>query len=102
MRVPRRAPRWRANSVPSRRLRRAWNAPMTLLRGLVCVLSMAALLAGWAAAAEPKISFTKQIKPILASRCLVCHGPDEKERKADLRLDLREMAVPAAIKPGDA
>ncbi len=55
------------------------------------------------AAAEPaKISFTRQIKPILASRCLVCHGPDEKERQADLRLDVREMAVPAAIKPGDA
>jgi hypothetical protein len=54
------------------------------------------------AAAEPKISFTRQIKPILANRCLVCHGPDEKERKAEMRLDVRDSAVPGVIKPGDA
>src|SRR5207237_7531796 len=33
--------------------------------------------------------------------CFACHGPDEKERKAELRLDLRDEAVPAVIKPGD-
>ncbi|MDX1944704.1 MAG: PSD1 and planctomycete cytochrome C domain-containing protein [Pirellulaceae bacterium] len=55
-----------------------------------------------AAAAEPKISFTRQIKPILANRCFVCHGPDRMENAAELRLDLRDEAVPAAIKPGDA
>src|SRR6187549_2021195 len=51
--------------------------------------------------AEPKVSFSRQIKPILAAKCFACHGPDEKERKADLRLDLREEAVKSAIKPGD-
>src|SRR5262245_24992102 len=53
------------------------------------------------AAAELKISFTRQIKPILANKCFACHGPDEKERKAELRLDLRDEAVPGVIKPGD-
>jgi len=53
-------------------------------------------------AAEPKISFTRQIKPILANKCFVCHGPDEKERKAELRLDMRDEAVPSVIKPNDA
>jgi hypothetical protein len=57
-------------------------------------------LAG-AAGAEPKISFTRQIKPILANKCFACHGPDEKERKAELRLDVRDEAVPSVIKPGD-
>src|SRR4051812_49699359 len=52
-------------------------------------------------AAEAKLSFTRQIKPILASKCFACHGPDEKERKAELRLDLRDEAVPSVIKPGD-
>src|SRR3954447_12530938 len=51
--------------------------------------------------AEAKISFTRQIKPILAGKCFACHGPDEKERKAELRLDVREEAVPSVIKPGD-
>ena len=60
------------------------------------------VLAAAAAAEEPKISFTRQIKPILASKCFACHGPDEKERKAELRLDVRDEAVPAVIKPGDA
>src|SRR6187401_116716 len=102
MRVSRPAPRWRADWFLSRRLRRDWNAPMTRMRGFAGMLLAMALLTVSVTAAEPKISFTKQIKPILASRCLVCHGPDEKERKADLRLDVRDMAVPAAIKPGDA
>jgi hypothetical protein len=57
-------------------------------------------LAG-AVGAEPKISFTRQIKPILANKCFACHGPDEKERKAELRLDVRDEAVPSVIKPGD-
>ena len=71
-------------------------------RALTCAFLLTATAVPIASAAEPKISFTRQIKPILASRCLACHGPDEKERKADLRLDVRDMAVPAAIKPGDA
>src|SRR6476619_7499477 len=67
-----------------------------------CAASIAAvLLAASAFAAEPKISFTRQIKPILANKCFACHGPDEKERKAELRLDVRDEAVPAVIKPGD-
>ena len=51
--------------------------------------------------AEPKVSFSRQIKPILAAKCFACHGPDEKERKADLRLDLRDEAIQSAIKPRD-
>ncbi|MCI0359800.1 MAG: DUF1549 domain-containing protein, partial [Planctomycetaceae bacterium] len=51
---------------------------------------------------KPQISFTRQIKPILSNKCFVCHGPDEKERKAELRLDIRDEAVPSVIKPGDS
>lgn len=61
----------------------------------------AVLLVGWASAAELKISFTRQIKPILANKCFACHGPDEKERKSELRLDVRDEAVPSVIKPGN-
>lgn len=32
--------------------------------------------------------FNNQVKPILSQHCFTCHGPDAKQRKADLRLDL--------------
>ncbi len=92
--------------------RRSLSTPMlTLLfrlvsppmRCSVLLLVFTACLAIFAPAygAEPKINFTRQIKPILANKCFACHGPDEKERKAELRLDIRDEAVPSVIKPGD-
>ena len=39
-----------------------------------------------------KIDFNFHVKPILSDRCYKCHGPDDNARKADLRLDLKEVA----------
>src|SRR3954468_7113477 len=72
-----------------------------LVPRLLTVALLSSTLAAPASAGEAKISFTRQIKPILAGKCFACHGPDEKERKAELRLDVRDEAVPAVIKPGD-
>src|SRR5688572_6799635 len=53
------------------------------------------------------IDFNREIRPILSDNCFACHGPDDKERKAKLRFDLKEDAFkPAksgehAIVPGD-
>ena len=53
-----------------------------------------------AAAATP-IEFNRDVRPILAENCFRCHGPDSASRKADLRLDRREVAIEAgAIVPG--
>src|SRR5262249_47336423 len=43
--------------------------------------------------AEAPIDFNRHIRPLLAENCFACHGPDEKQRKAKLRLDVREAAV---------
>jgi hypothetical protein len=45
------------------------------------------------APAKPAIDFTRQVRPILAENCFACHGPDDKARKAKLRLDTREGAL---------
>ena len=38
-------------------------------------------------------SFDGQIRPILARNCFACHGPDDQQRRANLRLDLRADAI---------
>jgi hypothetical protein len=40
----------------------------------------------------PAIDFNRQVRPILAENCFACHGPDQKQRKAKLRLDTKEGA----------
>ncbi len=42
-------------------------------------------------AAEP-LSFGRDVLPILSANCFTCHGPDEKNRKAGLRLDIEAEA----------
>ena len=50
----------------------------------------------------PPVNFQFQVRPILANSCFTCHGPDDSHREAELRLDVRELAIKSAIRPGQS
>lgn len=61
-------------------------APALILVSLVSLLP---------ASAEEKISYAREILPILSENCFFCHGPDKAKQEADLRLDIRADAIKA-------
>src|SRR5688572_21395314 len=44
-------------------------------------------------AEKARLEFNRDIRPILSDTCFSCHGPDKNQRKAKLRLDVRENAI---------
>jgi hypothetical protein len=54
--------------------------------------SLLFLLAGAAMAADGKLQFNRDIRPILSDKCFACHGPDAKTKGIALRLDSEEAA----------
>lgn len=49
--------------------------------------------------ARQTIRFNRDVRPIFSENCFKCHGPDEKQRKGGLRLDVFESAR-EALGPG--
>src|SRR6185295_2976137 len=84
---------------------RAWAKIKSPALGCVLLLLLVRPVA--AAGLPARVDFNYHIKPLLSDRCFTCHGPDEKARKAKLRLDTEEGAFKAldggmfVVKPGD-
>lgn len=66
---------------------------MPPFKSVFTLIPIGALLAVGPLRAEGPVSYNFEVKPILAEHCLKCHGQDEKQRKAKLRLDDRASAV---------
>jgi hypothetical protein len=67
------------------------------------------LLLGASATAQPRaIDFNRDIRPLLSKHCYACHGPDDAQRQAELRLDRRDAALAVLesgatpVVPGDS
>jgi mono/diheme cytochrome c family protein len=69
--------------------------PLIARRRVVRLLLVFAAAIGFvslgASGAEP-VRFGRDVLPILAANCFACHGPDEANRKAGLRLDIETDA----------
>lgn len=72
----------------------------TRLSALLLILQAPAQLSA------ERIRYDRDIRPILSENCFACHGPDEHERKAKLRLDVKDGGMYAdrkgviAVVPG--
>ena len=86
-------------SEPTRLFRR-FVAPIR--RRFFPALCAAAAAVAWAGSAlAAPVDYNRDVRPILSENCFFCHGQDPNHRKADLRLDVRDVAVKSeAIVPG--
>ncbi|MEO9590898.1 c-type cytochrome domain-containing protein [Rhodopirellula bahusiensis] len=57
---------------------------------LLPCIAVSGVVSAEEAASKAEIDFGRDIRPILSDHCFACHGPDEHDRQAGVRLDSAE------------
>ena len=70
------------------------------LRQSFAVGALLGMLTANLSAAEP-VNFQRDVRPLLSEACFHCHGPDDKHREAELRLDVGDALPDGLIVAGD-
>src|SRR5215472_14096715 len=70
---------------------------MRAMRKSWCLAAFCLSAAHPVAAETNRISFNRDIRPIMSDTCFRCHGPDKNARMVGLRLDIREEAMKPAM-----
>ncbi len=70
-----------------------------VMRLRISIEALAILLVTTAVALAQDVDFGRDVRPVLAEHCTLCHGPDEGNRQADLYLDDPE-SLRSVVEPG--
>ena len=66
--------------------------PGTMMKRIPMAILLWLSATATAACAADRVQFARDVLPVLSANCYSCHGPDEHERQAKLRLDVEAAA----------